>query len=135
MKWLPAPRLPTCVRPRSIALWVTGSALAPGMAPFCSVCSTSSLGRETTLEQPRHAALDQLRQLARLQLERPAVVQPLRDAPHQLVHELLGARPDLFVVQPVMTRRTPQLMSKPTPPGDTTPSSARNAATPPMGKP
>src|SRR5262245_44549873 len=32
-------------------------------------------------------------------------------------------------------RRTPQLMSYPTPPGETTPSSGSNAATPPTGKP
>jgi hypothetical protein len=36
---------------------------------------------------------------------------------------------------PVVTSRTPQLMSKPTPPGETTPSSSRIAATPPIGKP
>ena len=34
------------------------------------------------------------------------------------------------------SRRTPQQMSKPTPPGDTTPPAATSvAATPPMGKP
>ena len=31
--------------------------------------------------------------------------------------------------------RIPQLMSKPIPPGEMTPVSARNAATPPIGKP
>ena len=35
----------------------------------------------------------------------------------------------------VITSRTPQLMSKPTPPGEMTPFSASIAATPPMGKP
>ena len=38
-------------------------------------------------------------------------------------------------VRLVCTNRTPQLMSKPTPPGDNTPSSESVAATPPMGKP
>jgi len=35
----------------------------------------------------------------------------------------------------VRRTRVPQLMSKPTPPGETTPSSSRIAATPPIGKP
>jgi hypothetical protein len=39
-------------------------------------------------------------------------------------------------VSPVCRQRTPQEMSKPTPPADTTPpSSASKAATPPIGKP
>jgi hypothetical protein len=38
--------------------------------------------------------------------------------------------------RPVSRQRTPQEMSKPTPPADTTPpASASNAATPPIGKP
>ncbi len=40
-----------------------------------------------------------------------------------------------FSVRLVRTSLTPQLISKPTPPGDTTPSLTRVAATPPMGKP
>ena len=35
----------------------------------------------------------------------------------------------------VATKRTPQLISKPIPPGEITPSSASTAATPPIGKP
>ena len=35
----------------------------------------------------------------------------------------------------VVKSRTPQLMSNPTPPGEMTPSSRENAATPPMGNP
>ena len=38
-------------------------------------------------------------------------------------------------VRLVRMTRTPQLMSKPTPPGETTPSSNLVAATPPIGKP
>ena len=38
-------------------------------------------------------------------------------------------------VSEVASRRTPQLMSKPTPPGETTPVRVSVAATPPMGKP
>jgi hypothetical protein len=38
-------------------------------------------------------------------------------------------------VSVVRNTRMPQLMSKPIPPGEITPVSARNAATPPMGNP
>ena len=39
------------------------------------------------------------------------------------------------MVREVRSSRTPQLMSKPTPPGETTPSSTVVAATPPTGNP
>ena len=41
-KWLPEPRLPTCVRPRSRARRLTADASAPGITPPSSVCARSS---------------------------------------------------------------------------------------------
>jgi hypothetical protein len=59
-----------------------------------------------------------------------------RDTSGELVDEGLGARsPSSRRVNGVASSRTPQLISKPTPPGETTPSGMRVAATPPTGKP
>ncbi len=100
MKWLPAPRLPSCVRPRSIALREAASALAPGTAPDSSVCATSRSAGQAALDEPGHAALDDLRELARRHRQRPAVVGPLRNAPHEPVHDLFGARAHFIFVEP-----------------------------------
>src|SRR3990167_4935888 len=40
-----------------------------------------------------------------------------------------------ILLNPVLSNLTPQLISYPTPPGETTPSSISNAATPPIGNP
>jgi len=40
-----------------------------------------------------------------------------------------------LIVRLVNTKRIPQLISNPIPPGDITPVSASNAATPPIGNP
>ena len=94
------------------------------------------LGRVAALDQPGHALLDHTLQLPRRRAQHAAVVGALGDAAHQLVQQVsrsagaTSSRPS-----PVRTSRTPQLMSKPTPPGETTPSAALIAATPPIGKP
>ncbi len=58
-----------------------------------------------------------------------------RDVAEELIDEPIELRTHVPSVRSVRMSRVPQLMSKPTPPGEMTPSSRRMAATPPIGNP
>ncbi len=134
-KWFPPPSVPICGIPRWRALALTASGSAPGIAP-----SSSHWIRSPGMPSPRSTAH-----------RAPSIMISVRSFPE--------TRMLLFVPTPVGTTEksasinsrilpamsasvrgvvislTPQLMSKPTPPGDMTPSVMSNAATPPIGNP
>ena len=134
-KWLPEPRLPTCVRPRSSARRLTASTSAPGMTPPSSVRARSS--SVASPRRARNAAPSSASRSSSPSLSASAPCGPAPWGTRRISSCISASRRGRTSSRPrlVRTRRTPQLMSKPTPPGETTPSASSIAATPPIGKP
>ncbi|OQC62312.1 MAG: hypothetical protein BWX50_01645 [Euryarchaeota archaeon ADurb.Bin009] len=134
-KWLPAPSVPSCGKPLWRALALTAPGSAPGIAP-----SSSHRTRSSSMPNPRSTAHrapftmtseSSLFETRRVLFAPTPVGTALKNL--SIRSRFLPARS--ASVRGVVIRRTPQLMSNPTPPGDMTPSVMSNAATPPMGNP
>ena len=134
-KWFPDPRDPSWGSPllRDLSLTFEGS--ASSMWPCSSVASRSS-------SHPNPFSTAHSDPLARISSSSgyPMRVSPLDPSPDGtfLYNSSTSASflsPMSSRVRSVLMRRTPQLMSKPIPPGEMDPESASTAATPPMGNP
>ena len=134
-KWLPDPRLPSCGMPLLRAFSDTFDGSAPAMRPPSSHESASA-ARPYPLSTAHRTPLvitssscEPLSDTAPFE-PTPDGIELNRSATSSLSLGLASAS-DRFV----RSRRTPQLMSYPTPPGLIMPSSASMAATPPTGNP
>ena len=135
-KWLPPPRLPSCAGPRVAARSDTWAGSAPGTVPPSSQAAASSStpipwasGWRTLDQDPLHPGPVERQQPG------PARPRGMRLA-RVWTSSPIRSRTSVSQSRSLRSRRTPQPMSKPTLPGETTPPAATSvAATPPIGKP
>ena len=136
MKWFPEPIVPTCPDPRRRARSDTAPGSAPGRQPSDSVRSRSS-----SVPMPRSRTRSAGPSSSSRSRPAPSKCSaPRLPAPAGIAREISWTsgstrRPSSLASSGSASSRTPQLMSYPTPPGETTPSGSSVAATPPTGKP
>ena len=132
----PEPSLPSWSRPRSRALSLTMTDLLPGCIRCFSVVIQIFCSAIAVLNGPRAPSISTFFSSFARKFQVPLRTHTRRNVVEQGGDQApKGAFLISSVCRRVVTRRHPQFISYPTPPGEMTPPFKSKAATPPMGKP